>query len=299
MNKQIYSIGKHKINVRRGAAMLLISTFCIALSSALIHQAGDIPALEKQFVRSAVMILLSCSTVVGNTHELQVKRDYAVPLVLRGLFGAIACSCNFYSIDHLPLATANMLAKLAPFFTVIFAWMFLKEKLKPINVVALITAFVGVFFAIRPGAQSGEELEWLAVMMGFGSGLFGGAAFTSLRACDRTGAPNTVTVLSFSICCLLFSIPTMVFGYVPMDLHQILFLIASGLVATVGHFCIAMAYRYAPPGNISVFDYCQIVWSALLGIVMFGQVPGVFSLLGYGIIIGTGVMVFLSEGRSK
>lgn len=276
--------------------MLLISTFCIAMSSALIHQAGDLPALEKQFFRSVTMILLSCTTIIGNTHELQVKRDYVVPLILRGLFGATAASCNFYSIDHLPLATANMLAKLAPFFTVIFAWLFLKERLKPINVIALLTAFTGVFFAVGP--KWGGEFEMFAVLMGFCSGLFGGAAFTSLRACDKRGAPNAVTVLSFSFASLLYSIPTMLFGYHPITLAQLLFIVASGLIATIGHFCIAMAYRYAPPGKVSVFDYCQIIWSALLGIVMFGQIPGLFSVIGYAIIIGTGVMVFAFEGRA-
>ena len=290
------ALGERQVNIRKAALALLCSTFCIALCSGFIHLAGDLPALEKQFVRSSVMIILSISTVIHSKSELQVKRDFALPLVLRGLFGAIACSCNFYAIDHLPLATANMLAKLAPFFTVLFAWLFLKEKLRPVNVLALVFAFIGVLFAVRPG---GGSIEPMGAVMGIASGLFGGAAFASLRACDKKGASNTVTVMSFSVGTLLFSVPTMIFSFQPISLNQILILVASGLIATAGHFCIAMAYRFAPPSKVSVFDYCQIVWSALIGFVMFGQRPGLFSLIGYAIIILTGVMVFLSSTKKN
>lgn len=281
-----------KLNLKRGALMLVISTFCIAMSSALIHMAGDLPALEKQFVRSVVMLAFSSITVMRNKSELKVRKEYALPLFLRGLCGAISCSFNFYAIDHLPLATANMLAKLAPFFTVIFAWLFLKEKIRKINIAALIVAFIGVAFAV--GISDGTVQPFPA-FTGIMSGVMGGAAFTALRACDKKGAPNAVTVISFSLGTLIFSIPTMLFGYVPMSLSQLLWLIGSGVIATVGHFCIAMAYRYAAPAKVSVFDYCQIVWSALLGIVFFWQIPSLHSIVGYCIIIATGVAVFMDN----
>ena len=71
---------------------------------------------------------------------------------------------------------------------------------------------------------------------------------------------------------------------------QLTYLILAGAAASLGQFSITNAYKYAPAKEISVFDYTQVVFAALLGIIFLGQIPELLSIIGYVIIIGIAVL---------
>jgi drug/metabolite transporter (DMT)-like permease len=79
----------------------------------------------------------------------------------------------------------------------------------------------------------------------------------------------------------------------PMTLQQVLCLLGAGVAATCGQFAVTKAYSLAPAREVSVYDYTQILFSAALGYLLFGQVPDVFSVLGYAVIIAMAVVMFL------
>lgn len=72
-----------------------------------------------------------------------------------------------------------------------------------------------------------------------------------------------------------------------MTLRQLLFLLLAGAAATLGQLGITAAYRFAPAKEISVFDYSQVVFAAIFGFFLFGELPDAVSFLGYFLIIGT------------
>ena len=78
---------------------------------------------------------------------------------------------------------------------------------------------------------------------------------------------------------------------------QIAALIGAGLAAAGGQFSVTNAYCFAPAREISVYDYTQVIFSALLGFFLFGQVPDLLSLVGYVLICGTGIGMFLYNRR--
>ena len=82
-----------------------------------------------------------------------------------------------------------------------------------------------------------------------------------------------------------------------MTLVQLLMLLLAGTAAAGGQFAITRAYIYAPAKQISVYDYSQIVFSAILGFIIFGQIPDGFSFLGYFIIIAMAVWMFIYNKR--
>ena len=88
-------------------------------------------------------------------------------------------------------------------------------------------------------------------------------------------------------------LPFLIFDYHPMTWSQLGILLLAGLSAAGGQFTITAAYCYAPAREISVYDYFQIPFSALLGFLVFGQLPDALSWLGYVIICGTAVAMFL------
>lgn len=281
-------------NRRRAILFLIGATFCLASMSAFVRLAGDLPTMQKLLLRSLIMVAVSYTELRKSGFRLYPEKRYALPVILRGLFGAISVMCNFYAIDHMNLADANMLNKLSPFITVFFAWLFLKEAIRPRDIVALILAFLGTVLIIKPGGGDIAAVPGMVALLG---GVMAGLAFTAVRASNKAGAPKPLIVFSFSFCSCLISLPSTVLHFAPMSGKQWMCIIACGLLGVGGHFLNTRAYALAPPRDISVYDYSQVVFSALLGFLLFDQKPDWLSLLGYAIIIGTGIVVFLQNRR--
>ena len=104
------------------------------------------------------------------------------------------------------------------------------------------------------------------------------------------GENKAVIVLFFSAFSCLVSMPGMITGFVPMSAKQLVCLLMAGVMASVGQLNVTAAYTYAPAKEISVFDYSQVVFAALLGFLFFGETPDTWSFIGYLIIIGTAVI---------
>lgn len=96
-------------------------------------------------------------------------------------------------------------------------------------------------------------------------------------------------VLVFSLFSCIVTAPFLIMQYEPMTAKQLIFLLLAGVSATGGQFCITAAYTKAPAKDISVFDYFQILFAAILGFVFLEQIPDYLSIIGYIIIIGSAV----------
>ena len=114
--------------------------------------------------------------------------------------------------------------------------------------------------------------------------------------CTR-GVPGPFIVFCFSLFSCLVTGPMMLAEFMPMTAAQLGILFLVGLSAAFAQFSITAAYSCAPAREISVFDYSQILFSALLGFLFFGQVPDGLSWLGYLIIVATAAANFLYNLR--
>ena len=85
----------------------------------------------------------------------------------------------------------------------------------------------------------------------------------------------------------------MIYDFHPINGRQLLFLLGAGLAAAGGQFAVTNAYCFAPAREISVYDYSQVIFSALLGFLLFDQIPDLLSVVGYLLICGTAVAVFI------
>ena len=268
----------------KGIICIIISAFCFTLMNVCVKAAGDLPSMEK----SARAILLRSRT------PIRVKRENFKYLFARAFFGTFGIICNFYAVDHLVISDASMLNKMSPFFVIIFSFLILKEKLTPIQVTAVVGAFAGSLLVIKP---TFANMDLMPSLIGFTGGLMAGIAYTMVRLLGQKGESGSVIVFFFSAYSCLFALPYLLFFYKPMAPLQLLAMIGAGVAATGGQFCITRAYIYAPGREISVYDYTQIIFSAILGFILFGQVPDRYSILGYIVIVGMAVMMFIYNNR--
>lgn len=204
-------------------------------------------------------------------------------LFMRSICGTLGIMCNFYAVDHMNIADASILNKLSPFAAVIFSIFLLKEKASLKQYAALIGVFIGALFVIKPSLNF---TDFAPGLIGFTGGMGAGAAYAAVRYLSNRGAKNPQIVFFFSAFSTLVMLPFVIAFYKPMSFFQLFCLLMAGASAAVGQFSITAAYSHAPAKEISIFDYSQIITSAILGFIFFSQIPDALSFIGYAVIIG-------------
>ena len=274
-------------NKSKGILCILFAAFGFSLMSFFVRISGDIPTMEKAFFRNVVAIIASLILLIRSGEKIRIKKDCMGDIFLRCVFGTSGLIANFYAIDKLNIADANMLNKLSPFFAILISIPILKEKPKKIDILAVLVAFLGAMLIIRP---SGSNMQLVPALIGLYGGFGAGAAYVFVRKLGNKGERTPIIVLCFSIFSTVVTIPFIAVNYLPLKPMQLLCLVMAGLSATVGQFGITSAYKYAPAKEISVFDYTQVIFAAILGMLFLGELPQAMSFIGYVIIIGVAVL---------
>lgn len=274
----------------KGILYIILAAFCFALMNAFVRLSGDLPSIQKSFFRNFVALVFAFILLKKEHIRIAPQRRNIKYLILRASFGTIGILCNFYAVDQLVLADASMLNKLSPFFAIIFSFFLLKEKINWVQGLAVLGAFMGSLFIIKP---SFNNMALIPSFIGLLGGMAAGAAYTFVRILGQRGEKGTFIVFFFSTFSCVVTLPFLIFDYHPMTIGQMGFLLLAGLSAAGGQFAITAAYCYAPAKEISVYDYSQVIFSAILGFFLFGQVPDFYSGLGYILICGMAVFMFL------
>lgn len=280
----------------KGILCIILSAFCFAVMNVCVRAAGDLPSIEKSFFRNLVAAAVALTALLRNKTPLRCGEGNLKYLLLRSVFGTIGILCNFYAVDHLVISDASMLNKMSPFFVIIFSYLILREKLNAVQILAVAGAFAGSLFVIKP---SFSNMDFMPSLIGLLGGLGAGAAYTMVRLLGQRGVQGSFVVFFFSTFSCAVTLPYLLFAFKPMSAMQLLILLGAGAAAAGGQFAITKAYYYAPAREISVYDYSQIIFAAVLGFLLFGQIPDGYSILGYIVICAMAVMVFLYNRRRE
>lgn len=279
----------------KGIICIVTAAFCFAFMSLCVRLAGDLPSMQKILFRNLLAFFIVGAGLIRKPEKLEIHKGDLKFLFLRSICGTIGIVCNFYAIDHLVLSDANMLNKLSPFFAIIFSYFLLKERLSLFQGIAVVVAFIGALFIIKPTGNMTDPAAFVGMIGGAGAG----AAYTYVRVLGKRGVNGKLVVMFFSAFTCLFALPFLIGHFVPMKWWQVAAMIAAGFGGAGGQIFVTKAYFYAPAKELSVFDYSQILFSALMGFVVLGQKPDVYSFLGYVIICATAVvMYFYNKNRN-
>ena len=278
----------------KGIFLIIASAFFFSLMSLFVKLSGDLPSIQKSFFRNFVAMLFAVVLLVRSGKGFSCQRRNLPFLLIRSLFGTLGILCNFYAVDHLVLSDASMLNKMSPFFAILCSMIFLKEKTRSFQLGAVVAAFAGALFIIKP---TFTNMELIPSVIGLLGGFGAGVAYTTVRYLGQRGERGPFVVFFFSAFSCLFCLPFMIAGYVHMTLYQLTMLLLAGLAAAGGQFTITSAYFYAPASEISIYDYTQIIFATLWSFVFFSQIPDLLSVLGYIVICAAAVFNFLMARR--
>lgn len=285
----------------KGAFFLILSAFGFAVMGMFVRMTdlyGDeISPFQKAFFRNVVALAIAAVMFLkggrpASFGEGTPMRRWGV-LVMRATFGTLGIFGNFYALGKIDLADAMMLNKLAPFFTVLFSWLFIKERISLRQALCLAGAFAGAMLVVKPGLG---VMPLLPALCGLSGGLFAGAAYACVHELGLLKVDGRFIVLFFSAFSCFACLPFLLFRFQQMTAAQVFILCGAGIGAAVGQFAITAAYRYSEPRKIAVFDYTNILFAAAIGFLAFGQVPDALSWLGFVIIVA---MALLLRVRTK
>ena len=269
----------------KGILYLVLAAFFFSLRTFFVKLSGDVPSIQKVFFRNIVAFVIAFVGLARSEEKFHVRKDSWGPLFLRCAFGTLGIVANFWAIDRLALADSNILNKMSPFFAIIMSYFILKERPNRVERVSVLIAFIGALFVIKPTAG----IASLPALVGLSSGFCAGTAYTYVRKLSKQGERGVLIVFAFSAFTLLCTAPYLIVNYHPMTLWQTAMLLLAGVGGAGGQFSITAAYAHAPAKEISVFDYIQVLFAAIWGLLAWGELPDWLSVLGYVIIIGVAV----------
>jgi len=280
----------------KGVCCILTSAIGFALMALFVRLCDDcggpVSSFQKSFFRNIVALVVALFVFVGRRRSRaddeprpRLSAKAAWLLLGRSVAGLVGIFGNFYALSAIPIGEAMTLNKTAPFFAVVFSWMFLRERASPGQLARIAVAFIGAAFVMKPGFAGEETFATVCALAG---GLGAGIAYTCVRELGILRVEGSLIVLFFSAFSTIGSIPFFVTDPAPMTVAQTLVLLCAGVGAAIGQFGVTAAYRYAAPRDIAVYDYSNVVFTAIFGFLFFAQVPDLLSVVGFLLIVLAG-----------
>ena len=269
----------------KGILFLLLSSAGFALVSLFVRLAGDVPTTEKTLHRNAISTAAIVMLLARSKTSPAVPEGARRDMFFRCLFGCTGMICYLWSIDHMGLADANMLNKTSPFFTILMSFFILGEKPSLKDMICILIMVVGAVLVVKPG----QGLASFPALVALFGGFIAGTAYSFVRKVGLKGIPAPVTVFYYSLFASLVSLPFVIREGFQARGMQVVCLLIVGILASLVQLSLTKAYRLAPAKEISVYEYSQILFAALLGFLVWNEFPDMMSLIGYIIIIGCAV----------
>ncbi|MGP8306895.1 DMT family transporter [Vibrio sp. YIC-376] len=274
-----------------GVRFMVLSAFGFALMSATVKHVGQygIPVFEIVAARALVSLIISYLDV--KRKRISIWGNDKGLLLTRGAVGTVALICVYYSVTTLPLAEATIFQYIHPAFTALLAVFFLKERIQPSTFVCIALCLLGVYVMIRPetGASAEHALPTLSVIAAITGALGSSVAYVIVRKLSQT-EDSSVIIFYFPLVALPTSIFLMGDNFVMPDLYLTVMLVLIGIFTQIGQLGMTKAMQTQEAGKASAYSYIQIIFSGLIGIVIFKELPSVWTYIGAGLIV-TGALI--------
>jgi drug/metabolite transporter (DMT)-like permease len=226
----------------------------------------------------------------GVGHLLRPKRRRLQ--ALRVLAGTVEVACFYWAVSMMPLADTLAFWMAMPIFVAVASAVFLKERLEPARVAAIVLGFLGVVLALGAGLDHG----WLPTLVA----LVGVSVYTAYLMLTRSlrGTPASVLAAYQMLSALLLGLVLLPFSWVPLRLVDVVLLMLLGVVATGAHLAVTKSLALAPAAVVVPWQYAMILWGFLLGWIFFSEVPEPAMLAGVAVIVAAGLWLTRIEMRA-
>jgi drug/metabolite transporter (DMT)-like permease len=269
----------------RGIALILASTVFLGISDVTSkYLSATLPSIEIAWIRFLVFALIMVPAMLPGSPLFALRTGRPGLQAMRGV-ALLGSSLFFISgLRFLPIAEASATGFVSPLFVTALSIVFLSENVGVRRWLATAVGLIGVLIILRPGSSSFHP----AVFFPLVSALSWACMLIMTRMMSgREAAITTMTYSSIVGVGILSALVPLV--WVAPSWHDILFGILVGLASTVGQWIVVLAFRYADASVLAPFSYTQLLWVSILGFLIFGEVPDVWTVTGAAFIVASGL----------
>jgi drug/metabolite transporter (DMT)-like permease len=269
----------------KGIALILASTVFLGASDVTAkYLSATLPSMEIAWLRFLVFALIMVPAMVPGSPLYAMQSGRPALQVMRGI--ALLSSSVFFisGLRFLPIAEASATGFVSPLFVTALSILFLGEKVGMRRWIATGVGLVGVIIILRPGTGAFHPAAFFPLV----SALAWAATLIMTRM--MSGREHAITIMTYSsivgVCILSALVPLV---WVAPSWNDILFGVLIGVASTAGQWIVVLAFRYADASVLAPFSYTQLLWVSILGFLIFGELPDIWTVTGAAFIVASGL----------
>jgi drug/metabolite transporter (DMT)-like permease len=288
------------MNPLRGIALKLASVCVfVAMASLIKATSALVPPGQAVFFRSffAIPVIV---VWLAFRREMHVGLRTANPMahVWRGLVGTSAMGLSFTGLGLLPLAEVTAIGYAAPILVVVFAAMFLGERVRAFRLSMVALGLAGVLVVLSPRLQAeagtADAAQTLGAVVVLLAAVCAALAQVFVRKMVDTESTSAI-VFYFSLTASALSLLTLPWGWAWPPAWALGLLVLAGFLGGVGQILLTSSYRHADASLIAPFEYASMILAIVVGYTVFAEVPTPAMLTGGAMIVAAGILIIWRE----
>lgn len=274
----------------KGIAFSLLGYFCLACTTALSKSLPSrIPTMTLIFFQFLIPFLFTLPQL-SKSGLSSLKPQQPGLVLLRALTGIVTFASLFYAVRHIALVDAVLLQNTTPLFVPFILLFWLKKNIPVRLWIPLILGFIGIMLILKPGTGMLNPFALLALF----AGILSAITLVLMQKLKMTETTNRILFYYF-IVGLIISGPAVILHWVPLTTSDWILLLGIGVFMYLTQFSITHAFAYGQAHSLAPFSYSTVVFSGLLGWMIWGHIPDWLSALGISLVILGGVCAIMLE----
>ncbi|MBO6948698.1 MAG: DMT family transporter [Rhodospirillales bacterium] len=288
------SPGTTATNARTGIFwMVMTMLLFVSMDTCAKYLVSHYPTMQAVWGRYFFQVVILCVVLAPRLGEILKTQSLPFQL-MRSLFLLGATLCFFTGLGTIQVAEASAIMFTAPLMLTAAAPFVLKEKVGVRRWISVLVGFVGAMVIIRPGQGAlAEGAFWV---------LGAAACYACYQLSTRalSGQDSVLTTLFYSALLgaviMSFVVPFHFVMFAPLDWGV---MALAGTFGTLGHFCMIKAFTNAEASQVAPYTYTNLIWASIIGFILFGTLPDIWTYIGAGIIIGSGLYIMRRERKIR
>jgi drug/metabolite transporter (DMT)-like permease len=277
-----------------GAAYITAAFCLVAVMSALGKSAGNLPTSMLVFFQTFISLLIFAPWALrGGLAAL--KTQHLFLHIVRALGGLLSQVLMFIAIRKMSLMDAVLLSNSAPLFIPLVAMVWLREKIQAVTWLSLIIGFIGIVLILKPGPELLKNPSAAVAALAAVASAIGLVAINQL---SQTDSSQRVLIYYFFISSLITA-PMTILTWRSPTAPDLLKLVGIGICLAASQLLIILAYRHAKPERIAPFNYSVVVFSGLIGWVIWHNTPSLLALAGVLLVCLGGILSTVLGGPNS
>ena len=269
----------------RGIALILTSTVFLGTSDVTAkYLSANLPSIEIAWIRFLAFAVIMLPAMLPGSPLYALQTERRGLQLMRGV--ALLGSSLFFitGLGFLPIAEASATGFVAPLFVTALSIFFLRESVGVRRWLATAVGLIGVLIILRPGSSAFHPAAFFPLVSALAW------ACTLIMTRMMSGREHAITTMTYSSIVGVGILSALVpFVWVAPSWHDIMFGILIGIASTAGQWIVVLAFRYADASVLAPFSYTQLLWVSVLGFVIFGEIPDIWTVVGAVFIVASGL----------